>query len=136
MNLKPPDRSSHPTCPSPNLSRVLDTYEAIARLMRHLVGYAMLWFTEDTQKQEALIYKARMDQLAAEVQNRTLFFSLWFKSLDDAQADRLIAASGDRRYYLEDTAPLQALHPQRSRRETRSTSKTSTASTRWCSCTT
>ena len=44
-----------------------------------------------------------MDQLAAEVQNRTLFFSLWFKSLDDAQADRLIAASGDRRYYLEAT---------------------------------
>jgi oligoendopeptidase F len=42
-----------------------------------------------------------MDQLAADVQNLTLFFSLWFKSLEAAQADRLIAASGDRRYYLE-----------------------------------
>ncbi len=80
---------------------VLDTYEAISVAMRHLVGYALLWFTEDTQKQEALIYKARMDQLAADVQNRTLFFSLWFKSLDDTQAERLIAASGDRHYYLE-----------------------------------
>ena len=89
--------------PLPDFVRVLDTYEAIGTAMRHLVGYAMLWFTEDTQQQAALIYKARMDQLAAEVQNRTLFFSLWFKSLDDAQADRLIAASGDRRYYLEAT---------------------------------
>ncbi len=92
-----------PEMPLPDFARVLDTYEAINVSLRHLVGYALLWFTEDTQKQEALIYKARMDQLAADVQNRTLFFSLWFKSLEDAQADRLIAASGDRRYYLEAT---------------------------------
>src|SRR5512137_309311 len=89
--------------PLPEFTRVLDTYEAINVSLRHLIGYAQLWFTEDTQKQEALIYKARMDQLAAEVQNRTLFFSLWLKSLEDAQADRLIAASGDRRYFLETT---------------------------------
>ncbi|NTU61892.1 MAG: M3 family oligoendopeptidase, partial [Chloroflexi bacterium] len=92
-----------PEIPLPDFVRVLDTYESIGVAMRHLVGYASLWFTEDTQKQEALIYKARMDQLSADVQNRTLFFSLWFKSLDAAQADRLIAASGDRRYYLEAT---------------------------------
>ena len=92
-----------PNIPLPEFTRVVDTYEAIGVAMRHLVGYALLWFTEDTQKQEALIYKARMDQLSADVQNRTLFFSLWFKSLDDAQAERLMAAAGDRRYYLEDT---------------------------------
>ena len=85
----------------PDFKKVLDTYEAIDVALRHLAGYALLWFTEDTQRQEALSYKARMDQLAADVQNRTLFFSLWFKSLDEAQADRLIAASGDRRYYLD-----------------------------------
>jgi oligoendopeptidase F len=95
--------SLSPDMPLPEFVRVLDTYEAIGVAMRHLVGYAQLWFTEDTQQQDALIYKARMDQLAAEVQNRTLFFSLWFKSLDDTQADRLIAASGDRRYFLEAT---------------------------------
>jgi oligoendopeptidase F len=86
----------------PEFARVLDTYEAITVTLRHLLGYASLWFTEDTQKQDALIFKARMDQLAADVQNRTLFFSLWFKSLDDAQADRLMAATGDRRYFLEE----------------------------------
>jgi oligoendopeptidase F len=87
-----------PEMPLPDFVRALDTYEAINVSLRHLVGYAQLWFTEDTQKQEALIYKARIDQLAADVQNRTLFFSLWFKGLEDAQADRLIAASGERRY--------------------------------------
>ncbi|HSD82749.1 MAG TPA: M3 family oligoendopeptidase, partial [Anaerolineae bacterium] len=95
--------SLSPEMPLPEFIRLLDTYEAINVSLRHLIGYAQLWFAGDTQKQEALIYKARMDQLAAEVQNRTLFFSLWFKSLEEAQADRLIAASGDRRYYLEAT---------------------------------
>ena len=91
-----------PDVPLPEFMRVLDTYEAINVASRHLLGYASLWFTEDTQQQEALLFKARMDQLAAEVQNRTLFFSLWFKSLEDAQADRLMAAAGDRRYFLEE----------------------------------
>lgn len=86
----------------PEFVRVLDTFEAVNVVLRHLLGYASLWFTEDTQRQEALLFKSRMDQLAAEVQNRTLFFSLWFKSLEDAQADRLLAAAGDRRYYLEE----------------------------------
>ncbi len=37
-----------------------------------------------------------------ELENRTLFFSLWWKDLDDANADRLMAASGDYRYWLEE----------------------------------
>ena len=90
-----------PDMPLPDFARVLDTYEAIDVALRHLVGYASLWFTEDTQKQAALLFKSRMDQLLAEVQNRTLFFSLWFKSLDEAQAARLLEAAGDRKYYLE-----------------------------------
>jgi oligoendopeptidase F len=91
-----------PDVPLPEFARVFDTYEAITVTLRHLAGYASLWFTENTQHQDALIFKSRMDQLAAEVQNRTLFFSLWFKSLDDAQADRLMAAAGERRYFLEE----------------------------------
>jgi oligoendopeptidase F len=90
-----------PEMPAPEFMRVLDTYEAISVALRHLAGYASLWFTEDTQNQDALLFKSRMDQLMAEVQNRTLFFSLWFKSLEDAQAARLMDAAGDRRYYLE-----------------------------------
>ena len=37
----------------------------------------------------------------AEVENRTLFFSLWWKEVDEDNAKRLMEASGDYRYYLE-----------------------------------
>ena len=40
-------------------------------------------------------------KLLTEVQNRTLFFTLWWKGLDDEPAERLLAASGDNAYYLE-----------------------------------
>jgi oligoendopeptidase F len=42
-----------------------------------------------------------MEQLLTDVQNRTLFFDLWWKALDDETAGRLLAASSDNRYYLE-----------------------------------
>jgi oligoendopeptidase F len=76
-------------------------YEAIHLTMNRLGGYAQLWFTEDTQSQEALGFLGRMERLSTEVQNRLLFFSLWWKELDDRAAQRLIAASGDDAYYLE-----------------------------------
>ncbi len=90
-----------PNISNPDFIHILDIYEAISVALAHLAGYALLWFTEDTQKSAALIYKARIDQLSADAQNRTLFFSLWFKGLADAPAARLIAASGDRHYHLE-----------------------------------
>jgi oligoendopeptidase F len=44
----------------------------------------------------------RVQQFMAEMQNRTLFFSLWWKNLDQDNAQRLIDVSGDYRYYLEE----------------------------------
>jgi oligoendopeptidase F len=44
---------------------------------------------------------ARVMQFLAEIENRTLFFSLWWKALDEENAKRLMDASGDYRYYLE-----------------------------------
>jgi len=66
-----------------------------------LGAYGALWFSADTRSQDALNYRGQIEQLLAEVQNRTLFFSLWWKALDDEPAQRLSAASGDDRYYLE-----------------------------------
>lgn len=84
-----------------DLTRLIKLYESITRYMYRLGGFAHLWFSEDTQNQEALGFKGRMDQLFADVQNRLLFFTLWWKALDDAPAERLMAVSGDWRYYLE-----------------------------------
>ena len=74
-----------------------DIYAILVRLY----AYASLWFAEDTQSQAALSFMGRMDQLYAETQNRMLFFSLWWKGLDEDDAQRLMAVSGDDVYYLE-----------------------------------
>jgi oligoendopeptidase F len=76
-------------------------YESISAGLRRLSGYAHLWFSEDTQSQDALSFLGRMEEMVTDIQNRLLFFSLWWKSLDPASADRLIAISGDYGYYLE-----------------------------------
>ncbi|HET92269.1 MAG TPA: M3 family oligoendopeptidase [Chloroflexi bacterium] len=76
-------------------------YEQLGVILTRLGAYAQLWFSEDTQSQPALSFLGRMEQLTTDVQNRLLFFSLWWKALDDEAAARLIAASGDYAYYLE-----------------------------------
>ena len=76
-------------------------YEVIYAAGARLIAYANLWFSEDTQSQEALGFLGRMEQLTAEVKNRTLFFSLWWKELDEEPAQRLLAVSGDYAYHLE-----------------------------------
>jgi oligoendopeptidase F len=76
-------------------------YEDVYRTMTKIAAHAELWFTENTQNQAALSFKSRMEQLAADVENRILFFTLWWKGLEDDTAERLIKNSGDYRYFLE-----------------------------------
>ncbi len=79
----------------------LDQYDALTRQLSRLYAFGSLSFAANTQDQQALTYLARMRQQAAELQNRTLFFSLWWKELADKAAARLLAAAGDYRYWLE-----------------------------------
>jgi oligoendopeptidase F len=82
---------------------VIRQLEAINQTAYRLYGYAGLWFAADTQNQAAQSLRARVDQFMAEVRNRTLFFSLWWKALDDEAAGRLMAGDvGDLRYWLEE----------------------------------
>lgn len=74
--------------------------EAYTTLAYRVYGFASLSFAADTQDQKAQIAMARFQQFAAEMGNRTLFFSLWWKALDDANAQRLLDISGDYRYWL------------------------------------
>ncbi len=80
---------------------LLHRLEAIDRLANRIYGYAHLRFSEDTQDEEAQNLLGQVRQRMAGVQNRLLFFDLWWKALDDENAERLMAASGDYRYYLE-----------------------------------
>src|SRR6266536_2429055 len=82
---------------------LLREFEGVDVVTRQVAAYADPSFTENTQDQNALSFKARMEQLAADITNRVLFFTLWWKSLDDATAARLLATPnlGDYRYFLE-----------------------------------
>lgn len=80
---------------------LLGEYEKLVRQLVRIADYGELRFTEDTQDQRATAFLARAQQLAAEADNRTLFFKLWWKELDDQEAARLMQAAGDMRYWLE-----------------------------------
>ncbi len=67
-----------------------------------LGGFASLTFSGDTQSQAAQSLMQRVEQFFAEMENRTLFFTLWWKDLADEDAARLIAFSGDYQYWLEE----------------------------------
>lgn len=75
--------------------------EATTRQAVRIGQFASLWFSEDTQNQKAQTFQAKIDQLSAEMQNRTLFFSLWWKAQDDKTAARLMRNAGEFEYYLE-----------------------------------
>lgn len=76
--------------------------EEISQLISKIGYFAGLWYTEDTQNQAAQNFQARVDQFGAEIQNRILFFNLWWKSLDNDTAARLMKDAGDYSYWLEE----------------------------------
>ncbi len=80
---------------------ILHSIEAMRELAAIVNAVAYLSFAENTQSSQALALQDRINQIITAIENRTMFFSLWFKALPDAQARNLIAAAGDLRYYLE-----------------------------------
>ncbi|MYH62268.1 MAG: M3 family oligoendopeptidase [Caldilineaceae bacterium SB0675_bin_29] len=89
-------------------ARLIDAmqqYEEINTQAYRLFAYGSLWFSSDTQSPDALTYTNRMNQLHAEIENRMLFFNLWWKGLDDEEAEALLPDAGtyaDFRHYLLD----------------------------------
>ena len=80
---------------------ILQNYEGITRQISRVGSFASLRFSEDTQDQQVQAFMAQMQQLGAQIDNRIMFFNLWWKNLDDKAAARLLEASGDYRYWLE-----------------------------------
>lgn len=95
---------------SPDIGRerlleLVRAYEQIAGRLAVLGSYGGLWFASDTQSQAALAYRNRIDQFLTSVQNRMLFFTLWWKQLPDEVAERLLPSPedyGDYRHFLAD----------------------------------
>ncbi|MCB2214101.1 M3 family oligoendopeptidase [bacterium] len=80
--------------------KIIKNYERFYRLVLRLHGFAELSFASDTQDQKAQGLVAKVNQFQAEASNKILFFNLWWRALDDENADRLLAKTGDYRYWL------------------------------------
>lgn len=81
--------------------QLLNHYESILALAHLINAYAQLRFLADTKNQAALNLRDRVDQVLTDANNRTLFFSLWLKSLSDEAAGRLAPADNQYHYYLQ-----------------------------------
>ncbi len=91
----------NPDISTEQFMQIVGAKEETERIANKLYSFAGLSFTADTQDQAAQSLQTRVQQFLAEIENRTLFFSLWWKDLDESNAKRLMDASGDTRYYLE-----------------------------------
>ncbi|HIE25232.1 MAG TPA: M3 family oligoendopeptidase [Anaerolineales bacterium] len=80
---------------------ILEASEKSTRIAHKLYSFAGLAFTANTQDQVAQSAQSRAEQFLAEVENRTLFFNLWWKDLDTEIAEHFMDVAGDYRYYLE-----------------------------------
>jgi len=75
--------------------------ESLNRLAYKINEFAGLSFSADTQDQGAQAFLSQIQQIMAGFENRIMFFSLWWKEIDQVAASRLLEASGDFRYWLE-----------------------------------
>ena len=94
-----------PDMDSADFLEILRKYEALVERMDVLGGYASLWFASNTQAPDALSFRNRMQQVLTQLENRVLFFSLWWKGLEEDDAARLLPDAEtheDFRHYLED----------------------------------
>ena len=91
-----------PDMPADRFLDVVRASEEMSRVAHKLYAFAGLSFAANTQDQAAQSLQSRVQQFLADMENRTLFFDLWWKDLDDENAKRLMDASGDYQYYLEE----------------------------------
>jgi len=90
-----------PTMSNQAFLEILRLNETIAKESAKLSAYAYLWFSEDTANLEARAFKTKVEERLTALQNRMLFFELWWQSVDEVNAGRLMKSSGDLRYFLE-----------------------------------
>lgn len=83
------------------LIEIIKHYEKIKLISGRIYVYGELWFSENTRSEEARVFKAKIQEQDAEIENRIIFFSLWFKSLDEENAKRLISKIPEYSYFLK-----------------------------------
>src|SRR5262245_45407560 len=90
-----------PTMEAYTFQQVLTLSEDIAAASSRISAYAYLWFSENTKNLVARSFKTKVEERLTALQNRMVFFDLWWQSVDDDNARRLMTGTGTLRYHLE-----------------------------------
>lgn len=94
-------KSLNPNMSSKNFLGIIKNIEDISEDASVIGGYASLLYASDTQSDEATSLVTKMAKLGSEIDNKTLFFDLWWKrKIDEKNAVRLMKDSGNLREYL------------------------------------
>ena len=80
---------------------LLTLSENITAASSKIGAYAYLWFSENTKDLAARSFKTKVEERLTALQNRLVFFDLWWQSVDENNARRLMAGTGTLRYHLE-----------------------------------
>jgi len=80
-----------PDISSTDFENLIHLIEEISEKLSIASGYAHLQYYADTSSNEAAALVTSMEKLASDIDNRLLFFDLWFKKeIDEKNAQRLI----------------------------------------------
>ena len=80
---------------------LLQEMEQLRAESSKISSYSGLLFSENSSNQQALADMSKVENVLTKINNRLLFFSLWFKDVSEPKAKELINASGKYHYYLE-----------------------------------
>lgn len=95
-------RSLDPKMTQGRFDSILRRIEGIGEESALVAASAGLRYAADTQSEAATALAARVDRFGATVGNRMLFFDLWWeKAVDERNAKRLAAGSGELRHHME-----------------------------------
>ena len=94
-------KSLNPKVSSGKFLRLLRDIENITEKSSVIGGYASLRYSENTQSDEATSLLTRISKFGSDIENRLLFFDLWWKKqIDEKNARRLIKSAGQFSEYL------------------------------------
>jgi len=94
-------KSLNPKVSSGKFLKLLHDVENITEKSSVIGGYASLRYSEDTQSDEATALLTRISKFGSDIENRLLFFDLWWKKqVDEKNARRLIKSAGQFSEYL------------------------------------
>ena len=95
-------KSLNPKVSSEKFLKLIRDIENITEKSSVIGGYASLRYSENTQSDEATALLTRISKFGSEIENRLLFFDLWWKrQIDEKNAKRLIKSAGQFSEYLK-----------------------------------